>query len=373
MKVRINTDVSFSWKLLVQGKEVDWKEYDLTLEMTKPSRNKEEVPFTSNGSVVSFSYKPNQSGQYIISAYLNRYKDNEAALDSKIFESVKYSWNTDYDEDNDDSLNGETVEIDGNLVYVVGFDLEDYYTKEDLDDVFDDLELKIVQKQDRLKSGINIKTINTKPVIGYGDLSFPFDKGTGANSAVLYSSGNSANADYSLAVGFTNTANGDYSIAAGRSTETLANGAVSLGYGASAGTVYSIAGGKNSKTINKASSSIAFGENTIAEGYQTVAMNKGTHAVGNYSAALGEGNETLNRGEFAAGKYNISSSDTLFSIGNGSSKSDRNNAIELKTNGDIYFSCLGDVTLKKYIDDKFEELKQMIQDGMFDGDYTESY
>ena len=136
-KIRVNTGVNFSWTLYLGENTVDWAYYDLTLEMTKPSHAKEIVDFTIDGSVLKFNYKPNQCGQYIISAYLNRYKPDESILDNKIFEAVRWSWNT-FNE-SDDSLASETLELEGNINTNTGggnsygdIDLSNYYTKEEI-------------------------------------------------------------------------------------------------------------------------------------------------------------------------------------------------------------------------------------------------
>ena len=136
-KLRVNTENNFSWKILLGEKEVDWSYFDLTLEMTKPSHGKEILDITIDGSTVNFSYKPNQVGQYIISAYLNRYKSSEAALDMKIFEAVKWSWNTSYN--NTDNLDVEALTLVGNMSVGTGSMIapEDYYTKEQIDIKFE--------------------------------------------------------------------------------------------------------------------------------------------------------------------------------------------------------------------------------------------
>ena len=136
-KLRVNTENNFSWKILLGEKEVDWSYFDLTLEMTKPSHGKEILDITIDGSTVNFSYKPNQVGQYIISAYLNRYKSSEAALDMKIFEAVKWSWNTSYN--NADNLDVEALTLVGNMSVGTGSMIapEDYYTKEQIDIKFE--------------------------------------------------------------------------------------------------------------------------------------------------------------------------------------------------------------------------------------------
>lgn len=58
---------------------------------------------------------------------------------------------------------------------------------------------------------------------------------------------------------------------------------------------------------------------------------------GENSAVLKNGNnKATNANEVALGKYNISNSDTKFSIGIGTSNTNRKNAVEVKQNGDIY-------------------------------------
>ena len=74
-------------------------------------------------------------------------------------------------------------------------------------------------------------------------------------------------------------------------------------------------------------------------------------AKGLASSTFGLGLQANNAYEFACGKYNLSSSDTVFSVGYGNDNKNRKNIFEVKTNGDIYFDCLDNKTLKKYIDD----------------------
>lgn len=87
-------------------------------------------------------------------------------------------------------------------------------------------------------------------------------------------------------------------------------------------------------SINKPSG----GNYTIGEG--AFAEGKNTKAYGPNSHAAGIGTQTYNEGEFAVGKFNKSiESETLFSVGVGSSDVDRKNAFEVK-NGEVYI--LGD-------------------------------
>ena len=62
---------------------------------------------------MEFNYRPKQVGEYILSAYLNRFKDGETALDIKAFEGVKYTWNQDFSTNN--NLEANYVELEGNF------------------------------------------------------------------------------------------------------------------------------------------------------------------------------------------------------------------------------------------------------------------
>lgn len=95
MKIRINQDVTFNWKLTVEGESVDLSKLELSVEITTPSNKKVEITPTITFDTLEFNYRPKQVGEYILSAYLNRFKDGETALDIKAFEGVKYSWNQD--------------------------------------------------------------------------------------------------------------------------------------------------------------------------------------------------------------------------------------------------------------------------------------
>ena len=81
--------------------------------------------------------------------------------------------------------------------------------------------------------------------------------------------------------------------------------------------------------------SVSFG--CHSEGYETRSFGFGSHSDGYNTIAK-------NVGEHASGIYNVSNSDTQFSIGIGTSDTDRKNAFEVKQNGDIYF--IGDATVE---------------------------
>ena len=113
MKIRINQDVTFNWKLTVEGEPVDLSKLELSVEITTPSNKKVEITPNIQFDTLEFNYRPKQVGEYILSAYLNRFKDGETALDIKAFEGVKYSWNQDFSTNN--NLEANYVELEGNF------------------------------------------------------------------------------------------------------------------------------------------------------------------------------------------------------------------------------------------------------------------
>ena len=121
MKIRINQDVTFNWKLTVEGESVDLSKLELSVEITTPSNKKTEITPTIKFDTLEFNYRPKQIGEYILSAYLNRFKDGETALDIKAFEGVKYTWNQDFS--TDDNLAANYVELAGDLNYGYKLDI----------------------------------------------------------------------------------------------------------------------------------------------------------------------------------------------------------------------------------------------------------
>lgn len=88
------------------------------------------------------------------------------------------------------------------------------------------------------------------------------------------------------------------------------------------------------------------GQSTEAKGSESHAEGLNTKAIGDQSHAEGYGTETNNTAEHACGIYNKStksynaSQATQFSIGIGTSNTDRKNGFEVKQNGDTYL-CIG--------------------------------
>ena len=188
MKIRINQDVTFNWKLTVGGESVDLSKLELSVEITTPSNKKTEITPNIQFDTLEFNYRPKQVGEYILSAYLNRFKDGETALDIKAFEGVKYTWNQDFSID--DNLAANYVELAGdfnfgnNVPSGPSVDLSDYAKTTYVDTQINneatartqadsELQSKINTKQDTLTAGENIKIENN--VISAIDLRPPVD------------------------------------------------------------------------------------------------------------------------------------------------------------------------------------------------------
>ena len=178
MKIRINQDVTFNWKLTVGGESVDLSKLELSVEITTPSNKKIEITPNIQFDTLEFNYRPKQVGEYILSAYLNRFKDGETALDIKAFEGVKYTWNQDFS--TDDNLEANYVELAGDFNFGPNVsdvpsgpsvDLSDYAKTSYVDTQINnevnartqadtELQSKINSKQDTLTAGENIKIEN---------------------------------------------------------------------------------------------------------------------------------------------------------------------------------------------------------------------
>ena len=135
----------------------------------------------------------------------------------------------------------------------------------------------------------------------------------------------------STAEGYNTTASGDYSHAEGASTTASGNRSHAEGYLCTASSGNSHAEGNN--TTASGAHSHSEGDNTIASGIGSHAGGASSIASGDYSFAHGMYVESNNSCEVSLGKFNKSSSDTLFSIGDGTSDSARHNAFEITTTG----------------------------------------
>lgn len=95
--------------------------------------------------------------------------------------------------------------------------------------------------------------------------------------------------------------------------------------------------------------SLAIGNYSHAEGDKTKTLGQSAHASGEYSeankqASFAAGYRAIANnqiGEIALGKNNISSPDTMLSVGIGTD-SQKKNALEINTSGDVFIKGIGD-------------------------------
>ena len=180
-----------------------------------------------------------------------------------------------------------------------------------------------------IKADLDKKALKSK----YGD--------TTINIGRLVGSDIGAN---STAEGVNTIASGPFSHAEGNSTTASGQSSHAEGDSTTASGEFSHAGGLNTIASGKASHAegwltTASGQGSHAEGVSTTASGYYSHAGGSdstakstYSFAYGGHVNANNMNEVAFGVYNVSNTDTLFSIGDGTSSA-AHNAFEVTTNG----------------------------------------
>ena len=243
-------------------------------------------------------------------------------------------------------------------------------------------------KQEKLVSGENIKTINGDPVLGNGNIEIQgvLTQGDALMSVVPTAGDTHAYGLKSVALGQTTMAGNPDKIIVERNDPR--RGDEDAGYGAFASGIMSYAKGRaafaegeNTEAIGaqshaegnhtKANGKVAHaegsyteanGEHSHAEGHETKANKRYSHAEGGNTIADGDyshtegkdtrtgkgashaeglGTETSNTAEHAEGKYNKSNTGTMHSVGIGTSATKRKNAFEVMDNGDIYAIGIG--------------------------------
>lgn len=83
--------------------------------------------------------------------------------------------------------------------------------------------------------------------------------------------------------------------------------------------------------------SASLGLNNHTSGDYAISAGLENNADGNYSQAFGYNTKTNNEAEVSFGKFNDSTEDTLFSVGNGTSDDSRSNAFEITKDGVKFF------------------------------------
>ena len=137
-------------------------------------------------------------------------------------------------------------------------------------------------------------------------------------------------------IGATSTLS-DRTIVIDDNTTVIVSGTQAYGRNSHAEGCQSLSYGENSHAEGT-SSAIGWGSHsegglTKAEGEYSHAEGRDTLASGRDSHAGGTGTKALHTSEVAYGRYNLSNSDTLFSVGDGTTDTNRHNAFEITATG----------------------------------------
>jgi len=144
-----------------------------------------------------------------------------------------------------------------------------------------------------------------------------------------------------------NTEAGPYAHAEGSSTKASGDTSHAEGYLSEAQGQFSHAEGSTNRasgwcshvggngSTSSGDQSFAHGSNVIASGWASFAVNANTTASGLCSFVCGQDTQALHNYEFATGHFNLSNSDTIFSVGGGNSNNNRFNLFEVTTGGKV--------------------------------------
>ena len=270
------------------------------------------------------------------------------------------------------AINGNVLTVDklpfaksdmktSSLASIVGYEAIDefsiYCIKRDFNDTLKTLTLSKYDKGDvdfgggSLSEGVQTYAVNIgahaegAQTVAKGQYSHTEGIRTIANYASHAEGGETiASGSRSHAEGYKNEASGDYSHVEGDNNVASGVSSHAEGYNTRATDNQSHAEGGSTNATGKQShaegwSTTASGLHAHAEGGYTIASAWNSHAGGNYSEAIG--NNSFAHGDHviansingvAFGKYNDSSDNTLFSIGNGTNENERFNAFEINKN-----------------------------------------
>ena len=142
----------------------------------------------------------------------------------------------------------------------------------------------------------------------------------------------------SQVVSGTHGATGDFSVAKG--INTIASGLASIASGIASNASGDLSFAMGSGTTASGNYSIAFGQSSIASGNYSTVFGLSNEASGNFSTALGYNTRTPIDYSTVVGQFNVGTPhivtedlDAIFEIGNGTSDSNRSNALSVLKNG----------------------------------------
>lgn len=234
--------------------------------------------------------------------------------------------------------------------------LEEQTARQEADELLD------INKQDKLISGSNIKTINGQPILGSGNLEIArfdinIENGSGTSAVQQKQDGTSGTFDFTgknpnataldptLTGNLTYGAVGDFSSSFGGKGQASGKRSFQVGTTTVAKGNYSFASGDNSVALGNDSSAnnyqtVAAGTASFSTGYSTQVTGtagfvSGTRnkVDGGSAAAFGSDNNADHNNQFVIGLYNDNKVGTLFEVGNGTDNQYRSNAFEVFQGG----------------------------------------
>ncbi|MGR3811297.1 tail fiber domain-containing protein [Jiulongibacter sp. NS-SX5] len=192
---------------------------------------------------------------------------------------------------------------------------------------------------------------------GFRSSSFGVYTKASGNVSMAFGAKTIASGSFSFSIGEETLASGNHSISGGYRTHSAGSHTIAFGDSAVSSGTASVAMGNRSRATGESSVALgketsAFGQASFAVGWGSKALNSRATAMGNQSMASGQisfalGNTVHSKAysAMAIGSYNdisdspdlfnISSTDRLFQIGNGSSDEVRSNAMTVLRNGYI--------------------------------------
>lgn len=150
----------------------------------------------------------------------------------------------------------------------------------------------------------------------------PVEEGTGTNSMRTNSS---------------NTASGEYSVAIGENNAATAKGAVAVGKNNGARQEYAYCFGENNYTIGWDSFLVGTSNGVYRHMGMAIGRQNTSYAWAGICLGLGNKTQDGNDGEVALGRWNETKPGLVFSVGCGTSDSNRKNALEIYDDGTVIF------------------------------------
>lgn len=166
----------------------------------------------------------------------------------------------------------------------------------------------------------------------------------------------------------TNTATGDSSFSGGSASQALGRFSFAFGNGSIAGTA---------NDNGKYAVAIGFGAKATHDG--AVAIGWGAQALHNWSTVFGINTKTSKEKQLVCGTWNTLDTDSIFIVGNGTSDTNRNYALNVHNNGKAYLGSADidetndkSIVTKKYVDNKSYNWKDIkdAPDISTDSNYT---